>query len=76
MIQKFTSLSKKYNIQEYIKQANMSLIELSRRPETLPEQFQEVASKLKVETGYDIWARFYQVRGCDDTVKLAPNKKY
>ena len=54
----------------------MSLIELSRRPETLPEQFQEVASKLKVETGYDIWARFYQVRGCDDTVKLAPNKKY
>jgi hypothetical protein len=40
-----------------------------------PEEFQESINKLKVETGYDVWNRFLQVRGVTDTVKLQPNKR-
>lgn len=38
-IQTCKVLSKKYNISEYVKQANLSLIELAKDPETTPEQF-------------------------------------
>ena len=51
------SLCKKYNIQEYIKQANVSVLELAKDPHMTPEEFQESINKLKVETGYDIWTR-------------------
>jgi UDP-N-acetyl-D-mannosaminuronate dehydrogenase len=74
VITKCKNLSKKYNIVEYIKQANLSLLELAKEPETTEEMFQEVANKLKVETGYDIWMCIGQVRGCDDMVKLEQNK--
>lgn len=75
VIQKCISLSKKYNISEYIKQANCSLIDLAKDPSTTAEEFQEAANKLKVETGYDVWIRFNQVRGSDDTVKFGNSKK-
>jgi hypothetical protein len=35
----------------------LSLLELAKDPEATEEMFQEVANKLKVETGYDIWMR-------------------
>ena len=57
VIQKCISLSKKYNIIENIKDANVNLLELAKDPETTPEQFQEAANRLKVEIGYDIWIR-------------------
>jgi len=63
-------LSKKFNINEYLKQANMSLIELAMDPETTADQFKEAANKLKVETSYDVWLRMGQVRGFDAIVKL------
>jgi len=75
VITKCIGLGKKYNIQEYIRQANCSLIELAKDPKTTPGEFQEAASKLKSETGYDIWLRLSQVRGSNDTIKLQPNKK-
>lgn len=39
VIAKCTSLSKKYNISEYIKQANISLLDLAKDPETTAEEF-------------------------------------
>ena len=54
----------------------MSLLELAKDPQTTAEEFQEAANKLKVETGYDVWLRMAQVRGCEDMVKLQPNKKF
>lgn len=74
-ITKCISLCKKYNIQEYIRQANSTLLDLAKDPRTSPQEFQEAASKLKSETGYDIWPRLTQVRGSNDTIRLQPNKK-
>jgi len=70
VIQRCTSLSKKYNIAEFIKEANMGLIELAKDPSTTPDQFQLAANKLNSETGYNVWCRMSQVRGCNDVVKL------
>ena len=39
VIQKCISLSKKFNIPEYIKQANISLLELAKDPEMTPDEF-------------------------------------
>lgn len=75
-ISKCISLCKKYNIQEYIRQANSSLVDLAKDPRTTPQEFQEAASKLKSETGYDIWPRLAQVRGSNDTIRLQMNKKF
>ena len=75
VVQKCIQLSKKFNIQEYMKQANMSLIELAMDPETTVEKFKEAVNKLKVETSYDIWLRMGQVRGFEAIVKLQPNKR-
>lgn len=74
VISKCTNLSKKYNLQEYIRQANNSLLDLAKDPRCTEEEFLEAANKLKVETGYDVWTRMIQVRGSDDIVKLQPNK--
>lgn len=68
------ALSKKYNISEYIKQANLCLLELAKDADTTVAQFSEAADRLKLETGYDVWARMAQVRGAEDTVKLQPSK--
>jgi len=38
-ITKCTSLSKKYNISEYLKQANISLLDLAKDPDTTAEEF-------------------------------------
>lgn len=51
------------------------MLELAKDPSTTTDEFQEAANKLKVETGYDIWLKLFQVRGVNDTVKLQPNKK-
>ena len=70
VILRCTKLCKKYNIHQYIKQANLSLLDLAKDPEITPEEFQEAANRLKVETGYDVWLRMAQVRGSDDMVIL------
>lgn len=70
VIMKCKNLCKKYNIPECIRQANTSLLDLAKDPETTAEQFQEAANRLKVETGYDVWLRLGQVRGNEDMVKL------
>lgn len=57
VIVKCKSLSKKYNVTEYIKQSNLTLLELAKDPETTPDVFSEAANKLKLETGYDVWVR-------------------
>lgn len=75
-VAKCKSLSKKYNISEYIKQANLSLIELAKDQETTAEQFQEAVNKCKNETGYDTWNRFAHVRGNDEKVKLMPINQF
>ena len=72
-IQRSVALSKKYNIQEYVRQANLGLIELAKDSRTTPEEFDDAVAKLAAETGYNVWQRLVQVRGSQDTVKLLQN---
>lgn len=62
-IQKCIALGSKYNITEYVRQANLGLIEMAKDARTTPDEFDEAVAKLAAETGYNAWQRLVQVRG-------------
>jgi len=40
LVKTFVNLGKKYNVLEYIRQANLQIIELSKDPQMTPDEFQ------------------------------------
>ena len=49
---------------------------MAKDKETGPHEFQVAASKLKSETGYDIWPRLSQIRGSNDIIRLKTNQQF